>query len=92
MTKFYEYEGQKFEVSDIKDCTMKVSIDGLTATIDVDERTGQYRVNAKDGIISSIHNDEKVALNSACRRILTQLNASSKKELCSRLENLYDKL
>ena len=86
MSVTYEYEGKNIEVSEVKDCIMNVSLDGFTATIGIKESTGKFVVNAKDGIIGSIHDNEEGALKSACRRILTQQDATSKKELCSRLE------
>ena len=92
MTTFYEFEGQKFEVSEVKDCAMKVSIDGCIATISVSEQSGKFRISADDGIIATTADDEKSALEQACRRILTKRNASTKEELCLRLENLYNKL
>ena len=92
MTTEYIYEGEKFTVSKPEDCTMKVSKDGCTAVISVAEQSGKYRVSADDGIIASTADNEESALRKACSRILGKLRGSTKEELCSQLDDLYDKI
>lgn len=92
MTKEYLYKGEKFAVSKPDDCEMTVSKDGCTATISISEKSGKFRVSVDDGIVAETSADENSALNAACRRISSKLSASSKEELCSRLDSLYEGL
>ena len=92
MTIAHEYRGEKFIVSKPEDCTMKVTKDGCTATISVQERSGEFRVDINDGQIAHASEREEDALQVACNRILKKLRASPKDELCSRLDGLYDNI
>ena len=92
MTKEYIYKGEKFSVSKPDDCEMKVTKNGCTATISIAEQSGKFRVSAHDGIIAETAPTENAALDAACRRITSKLAASSKEELCSRLDSLYEGL
>lgn len=93
MTTEYEYHGQKFVVSKPDDCTMKVTKDGCTAVISVEEAGGRYKAALEDGTWSSPFGDERTALYRSCHRILEKLNGPpTKKELCDRLVSLYSEL
>ena len=94
MAKDYKYKDEEFSVSVDKenDCTLTVSKDGFSATVSVLEKLGKFRVNASDGLIGSVAASEDGALKQACERVLQQRSATSKKELCDRLENLYEKI
>ena len=84
------YNGEKFKVSEPKDCQMEVKGKGLTAYITIHEVTGMYR-ESLDGWGTDQTNLES-ALNRACRRILEKSEKPSKKELCKGLGEFYDNL
>ena len=88
--KTYEYNGEKFKVSEPKDCRMAVKGKGLTAYITIHEATGMYR-EALDGWGTDQITLEG-ALNGACRRILEKSNKPSKDELRKGLDEFYGNL
>ena len=52
MAKVYEYKDEKFSVNVDKenDCALKVSKDGFTATVSVQEKLGKFRVSGVDPV------------------------------------------
>ena len=94
MAKVYKYKDEEFSVTADKDndCELTVSIDGFSANVSVLEKLGKFRVNGSDGLIGTVAGTADDALNQACERVLQQRSATSKKELCGRLEILYEKL
>ena len=88
--KTYEYNGEKFTVSEPKDCRIEVKGKGLTAYITIHEATGMYR-ESLDGWGTDQTNLDS-ALNMICRRILEKSEKPSKEELCKGLGEFYDNL
>ncbi len=88
--KLYEYEGEKFEVSEPQDGRIAVKGKELTTYITVHEATGMYR-EALDGW-GSDQNTLDGALNGACRRILDKSKKPSKDTLLKGLHDFYETL
>ena len=95
MIQEYMFEGEKFVVSKPDDCEMKVTKDGVEATILGNEDAGGYNATVRHGrgTTSSGASDAKGALDAACRIILKTLDPKpTKQELCDGLDALYDKI
>ena len=88
--KLYEYEGEKFEVSEPQDGQIAVTGQGLTAYITVHDATGMYR-ESLDGW-GTDQNTLKGALDSACRRILDKSKKPSQDVLLKGLHDFYESL
>lgn len=91
-TTKYIYRDEEFILSLSDDCSILVSKDGVEAAIKVNEACGQFLVSADDGMLAYNYANEKQALDMACDRILNKVNQVPKKELCSRLEDLYEEI
>ena len=88
--KLYEYQGEKFEVSEPKNCQMTVKAKGLTAIISIHEATGMYREDLDGwGTDQATLNG---ALDGACRRILEKSEKPSKEQLCKGIGEFYENL
>ena len=88
--KIYEFEGEKFEVSEPKDSRMEVKGKGLTAYITIHEATNMYR-ESLDGW-GTDQTTLEGALKRACLRILERSKNPSKEELRKGLVDFYDNL
>ena len=88
--KTYEYEGEKFEVSEPKDFRIEVTGQGMTAEISIHEATCMYRETL--GGWGTDQTTLEDALNAACRRILEKSKKPSKDELRKGLGDFYDNL
>ena len=88
--KLYEYQGEKFEVSEPQDGRIAVRGQGLTAYITVHDATGTYR-ETLDGW-GTDQNTLKGALDAACRRIVTKSKKPSKDVLLKGLDDFYESL
>ena len=88
--KPYEYQGEKFEVSEPTDGRMQVSGKGLTATISIHAPTGRYREDVLGW--GSDHPTLERAWNAACSRIIDRAARPSEDGLLKALDELYDNL
>ena len=88
--KLYEYQGQKFEVSQPRDGQMAVMGMGLTAYITVHKQTGMYREELYGW--GTDHNTLEGALDSACKRILERAKKPSNDALLKGLADFYESL
>ena len=88
--KTYEYEGEKFTVSEPRDSRIEVTGKGMTAQITIHEATRMYR-ESLDGW-GTDQTTLEGALKAACRRILERSKKPSNDELRKGLEDFYDSL
>ena len=88
--KPYEYQGEKFEVSEPTGGRMQVSAKGLTATISIHAPTGKYREEVLGW--GSDHPTLERALNAACSRIIARAAQPSEVALLKALDEFYDNL
>ena len=88
------YGEQEFTVSKPDDCLMKVTKDGCSAIISVREISQNFLVKFSSGEGSGKEaRDADNALDIACKMILGKLKPKPvMDELCSQLEDLYNKI
>ena len=89
MSKIFKFDGEDFEVSEPKNCQVKVVGKGLTGDIKIHEATGTYRESVMGW--GSEHPTLDSALNRVCRRILDR-EAKDTAALCKRMDEFYQSL
>ena len=90
MSKIFKFAGEEFEVSEPKDCQIKVVGKGLTGEITIHETTGMYRES-----LIGWGTDQKTlddALKRVCRRILDRAAKDSTEVLCKGMDQFYKTL
>ena len=88
--KTYKYNGEQFEISEPKNCVMKITAKELTVEIKI-HSTNQYWDYLPIEDYGYYHNTIDEAMKSACKRIL----AHDKKKgdnLCKGLDEFYEQL
>ena len=88
--KSYEYKGEKFHISEPKNCRMTVEAKGLTAYIYIHEATGMYREELTGWGLD--HATLNAALDGACRRIQEKVKKPSETQRCKEIDEFYKKL
>ena len=89
MGKIFKFNGEDFEVSEPKNCRIKVVGKGLTGDIKIHEATGTYRESVMGW--GSEHQTLDSALNRVCRRILDRA-AKDTAGLCKGMDEFYQSL
>ena len=90
MGKMYEYEGEKFAVSEPKDCKIRIEGKGQVGEIQVNQTTGKYHASVPGW--SDYVSDMKTALDACCARMIERSKFPSEKELCDEMSAFYDGL
>ena len=90
MGKMYEYDGEKFEVSEPKDCKIRIEGRGQIGEIRVNETQGKYHVSVPGW--ADYVPDMKTALDACCAKLVERSKLRSEKELCGEMSAFYDGL
>ncbi|MDE0695824.1 MAG: hypothetical protein OXH76_08345 [Boseongicola sp.] len=90
MAKYYKYDGEEFEVSAPKDCSITVKGMGYIGYVTIHEATGMYREDLLGW--GSDHATLTNALNGCCRRIINRAKRDPKDSLCKNMNEFYDDL
>ena len=88
--KTYGYAGEKFEVSEPKNCVMAITAKGLTIEIKL-HTTNKYWDYFSIEHYGYFHDTLDAAVNSACKRILAH-DKHKGEEFCKGLDKFYAKL
>lgn len=88
----YKYEGEKFEVSEPKDCKIQIKIVGTerVAKIRVNQDNGMYQVSTT-GWAENV-SGMNAAVDACCARLIKMSKFSSEKERCKEMSVFYDRL
>ena len=90
MGKVYKYKGQKFKVSEPKDCKVQITGIGQVGEIWVNKANGKYHVSTL--VWAGDVSDMKTAMETCCAHLIERSKLPSENERCKEMSAFYDGL
>ena len=90
MGKVYKYDGEEFEVSEPKDCKIRIEGKGQVGEIRVDTVNREFRVFTPGW--NAHASDMEAAVDVCCARLIEMSKFPSEKERCKEMSVFYDGL
>ena len=90
MGKVYRYDGEEFEVSEPKDCKIRIEGKGQVGEIRVNQDNGEYHVFTHGW--NKQESDMEAAVDACCARLVEMSKFPSKTERCEEMLAFYDGL